>query len=350
MSFIVFILVIKFIKLIRVLLDMAKKFLCLGIESTAHTFGASVVSGDGEVLSDIREMFTTEEGGLKLDEVAEHHKKVAEHVVERALKDAGVEIEDLELISFSRAPGLAPSLLVGMNAAKEIAKDGGIPLVGVNHCVAHLSSGLLFTKAKNPVFVFTSGANTQIIAFEGRKFRVFGETLDVGLGNAFDKFGRGIGLGFPCGPKIEVLAKKGSYVELPYSVKGMDLAFSGIVSHVVRLSKQKKISKQDLCYSIQENFFSMLTEVSERALAHTGKKEIVLIGGVAANKRLCEMMGIMCKERECMFYSVPLKYSGDNAVMIAWQGILEKKSATKNVERWDINPRERIDLVEVEWM
>jgi len=329
---------------------MKKKFFCLGIESTAHTFGCAVVDGGGRVLSNVKDMFVTKKGGLILKDVAEHHEKVSETVLKKALKDAGLSIKkDISLISFSRAPGLAPSLIVGMKFAKKICSKYNIPLVGVNHCVAHLSSGLVFTKAKNPIFVFTSGANTQIIAYEGGKFRIFGETLDIGLGNALDKFGRGIGFGFPCGPKIERAAKKGKYIELPYSVKGMDLAFSGIVTSALRKFK-KGARKRDLCFSIQETFFAMLTEITERALAHTEKREIVLIGGVAANKRLCEMMKIMCKERGCRFYAVPLRYSGDNAVMIAWQGILERKLAKRNVKVWDINPRERIDEVNVFWM
>jgi glycoprotease/Kae1 family metallohydrolase len=342
-------LVINLINLSNILFTMKKSFLCLGIESTAHTFGVAVVESSGKILSDVRDMFTTKQGGLKLDEVAEHHKKKGFSVIEKALKDAKAGFNDIDLISFSRSPGLAPCLVVGMNFAKKIAKENNVPLIGVNHCVSHLSSGLLLTKAKDPVFVFTSGANTQIIAFTGGKFRIFGETLDVGLGNALDKFGRGVGLGFPCGPKIEKLAKKGKYVELPYSVKGMDLTFSGIVTHTLRLSKEGK-KKEDLCYSIQENFFSMLTEVSERALAHTGKDEVVLIGGVAANKRLCEMMDVMCKERDAEFYPVGLKYSGDNAAMIAWQGILQRREGSKNVRKWDIDPRERVDMVKVEWM
>jgi glycoprotease/Kae1 family metallohydrolase len=328
---------------------MDKKLLCLGIESTAHTFGCSVVDSSGEILSDARDMFTTKEGGMKPMEVAEHHKKVCWDVLEKALVDAGVEMRDIDMISFSRAPGMAPSLVIGMRFSKELALKNEIKIVGVNHCISHLSSGLLFTEAKNPVFVFTSGANTQIIALEGGKFRIFGETLDVGIGNALDKFGREAGLGFPCGPKIEELAKKGEYTELPYSVKGMDLTFSGIVTNALaKLRKGEKI--EDLCYSIQETFFSMLTEVTERALAHTEKKEAVLIGGVAANRRLCEMMEKMCRERGCKFYPVPLKYSGDNAAMIAWQGILERKKASKDMEKWDINPKERVDEVEVDWM
>jgi len=207
------------------------------------------------------------------------------------------------------------------------------------------------TKAKNPVFVFTSGANTQIIAHEGGKYRIFGECLSIALGNALDKFAREIGLGFPGGPKIEEMAKSGKkYIELPYVVKGMDVEFSGIVTHAINLFRKGE-SKEDLCYSLQETMFAMLVEVTERALAHCDKDEVLLIGGVAANQRLCEMLDIMCRERKAKFYAVPMKYSGDQAAMIGWQGILEyEKRKLENVDKIDINPVWRIDQVDTIWI
>ena len=211
------------------------------------------------------------------------------------------------------------------------------------------------TKAKDPVFILATGANTQIIALEGNKYRIFGEALTIGIGNAFDKFGREIGLGFPAGPKIEEIAKKGSYVDLPYVVKGMDIEFSGIITKAINLYKQKKASKEDLCFSLQETLFSMLTEISERALAHTEKNELLLIGGVAASKRLIEMLETMCKERDAIFHVVPIKYSGDNASMISWTGILQYKTKPEyyknlDLDIVDIKPRQRIDEIDVTWI
>ena len=302
----------------------------------------------GKILSDIRDMYTTKHGGIIPSDAAKHHKEVADIVIEKALKEANKKIEDINLISFSRAPGLAPCLLVVKDKAIELSKKYKKDLIGVNHAVAHLTSGSLFTKAKDPIYVYVSGANTQIINLIDKRFRILGETLDIGLGNALDKFGRDIGLGFPAGPKIEELAKKGKYIELPYTVKGMDLAFSGIVTEAINKFR-KDYEKEDLCFSIQETLFSMLTEVVERALAFTGKKEALLIGGVAANKRLVEMLRIMCKERKARFYSVPIKYSGDQSVMIAWQGILEYKAGKKDNFNIDIDDSQRTDEVEVIW-
>jgi len=326
----------------------------LGIESTAHTFGVGIVNHKGEILGDSKEMYTTSHGGIIPIECRKHHEGVSDKVIEEALSQAKLSIENIDVIAFSQGPGLAPSLIAGKNKSIEIAKDLKKPIVGVNHLVSHLEIGKLLTKAKDPVFVFVSGANTQVIAYASGRYRIFGETLDTGMGNALDKFARALDLGFPGGPKIEQLAKKGKYIELPYVVKGMDLSFSGILTQAINLYKNKKASKEDLCFSLQEIYFSMLAEVTERALAHTEKKEVLLIGGVAANKRLVEMLDIMCKERGASFYYVPLKYSGDNGVQIAWTGLLQynsNKNYYKNLKLKDVDikPGWRTDDVEVVW-
>lgn len=317
----------------------------LGIESTAHTFGAAVLNQKGEILSDVRDIFTTVEGGMIPTQVAKHHEQAADTVIKKALADA--KANHVDLVVYSRGPGLAPCLKVGLIKAKEYALSFGCAIIGAHHPMAHLTSGLLFTEAQDPVMLYLSGANTQIIALEAGKYRVFGETEDVGLGNALDKFARALGLGFPGGPKIEQLALNGKWVELPYTVKGMDVAFSGIITRVTQLAN-KGIPKEDLCYSLQEVFFSMITEVTERAMAHLRKKEVLLIGGVAANKRLCAMLEIMCKARGAKFFAVPMKYAGDNAAMIAWQGLLEYHAGRRE-KHLDIYPYERCDDIDVLW-
>ncbi len=327
----------------------------LGIESTAHTFGIGIINNKGKILADQRRMYTKEKGGIIPFEAAEHHKQIKGELLKKALEEAQLNIEDIGVISFSQGPGLPLSLAVGKDFAKELALKYQKPLVCVNHLVGHLEEGKFFTKAKDPVFVFVSGANTQIIAYEGKKYRIFGEALSVGLGNALDKFGRAVGIGFPAGPKIEQLAKKGKYVELPYVVKGMDVEFSGIVTHCVQLYK-KGVLIEDLCYSLQETGFAMLLEVTERALAHTGKKEALLIGGVAANQRFVQMLTLMCKERNVKAFACPLKYSGDNGVQIALAGLLQYKAdcnvftTKEEIEKVDIKPHWRIDEVEVKWL
>ena len=208
----------------------------------------------------------------------------------------------------------------------------------------------MLTKAKDPVLLYPSGANTQVIAYDGGKYRVFGETLDQGVGNFIDAFARYIGLGFPGGPKIEKLALNGkNYIELPYVVKGMDVSFSGILTNLKHKYDSKKYSVGDLAYSLQETVFAMLVEVSERAMAHCGKKELVLGGGVACNRRLQQMCKIMCEERNAKFFVPPNEVLVDNGLMISWLGILQRKDATKDYDKIDIRPYERTDDMVVKW-
>lgn len=270
--------------------------------------------------------------------------------MENALKEANLTFNDIDIISFSQGPGLAPCLVVGMEKAKELAIKHNKPLVGVNHCIAHLEIGRVLTKAKNPVLLYVSGANTQVIAYDGGKYRIFGETLDNGVGNFLDGFARHLGLGFPGGPKIYDLALKGNvFIELPYVVKGMDISLGGIQTNLKQKVDSKKYRIEDLCYSCQETVFAMLVEVAERAMAHCEKKELLLGGGVACNKRLQEMCQIMCTERDARCFIPPNQVMTDNGLMIAWQGILQHKNGRKNIENIDIKPYERTDDVDVNW-
>jgi universal protein Kae1 len=308
-----------------------------------------IVNGKGKILANERGSYRPKSGwGIVPVEAAEHHKKCADVVMTNALKKAKLKMEDIDLIAYSRGPGLPPCLHAGLNFSKELTKKHKKPLVAVNHPVAHIEIARLTTGFKDPVVVFTSGANTQIISFSEGRYRVFGETMDVGIGNALDKFGRSVGLDFPQAPKIEQLAKKGKWVDLPYVVKGMDLSFSGILTSCIQ--KHERGEKlENLCFSIQEVFFSMLTEVTERALAHLGKNEVLLTGGVAANLRLQEMLDTMCKERKGKFAVVPRELSGDNGGMIAWTGILDHKNKTP-IEKADVDSRWRTDDVEIGWI
>lgn len=322
---------------------------CLGIESTAHTFGVGIVKGK-KVLANVKDSYSTESGGIVPVEAAKHHERVYKNVIDSALEKADVGLKDISLVSYSRGPGLGPCLRVGLNVVKELAKKFEVPLVGVNHCVAHLSIGTLTTGAKDPVLLYVSGANTQVIAYEGGKYRVFGETLDQGVGNFLDSFARYTGLGFPGGPKLyELSLKSKNLVELPYSVKGMDVSVSGMLTNLKQKFDSKKYKVEDLAYSAQETVFAMLLEVSERAMAHCKKKELLLGGGVACNKRLQEMAKIMCKERNAKCFIPPNEVLIDNGLMIAWQGILEKKNKVK-VEEANIFPYERTDDIVVNWL
>lgn len=327
----------------------SKKILCLGIESTAHTFGASVVDSTGKIYSNVMDSYTTKKGGIIPAKSADHHVAVCGDVIKKALADAKTNIKKINLISFSQGPGLGHCLRVGAMATRALSLKHKIPIIGVNHCVGHQIIGTLLTKAKDPVMLYVSGANTQVISFEGGRYRVMGESLDIGVGNFLDAFGRYIGIGFPGGPVIEKLALKGKkYIELPYVVKGMDVSFGGILTNLKNKYNSKKYTKEDLCYSLQETVFAMLLEVSERALAHCDKDELLLGGGVACNKRLREMAHIMCKSRGAKCFIPENQYLIDNAAMIAWLGILMYKSGTRmKIKDTKIKPYQRTDQVEI---
>lgn len=323
--------------------------IALGIESTAHTFGIGIVSKK-EVLVNLRESYTTEKGGIIPMEAGKHHEKIADKLVKEALEEfEKLGKGNIDLIVYSRGPGIGPCLHVGKNTARELGKKWNVPVIGVNHCVAHLSVGSLVTSVKDPVLLYASGANTQVIAYEGGKYRVFGETLDQGIGNFIDSFARHMGLGFPGGPKIEALAKKSkNYIELPYSVKGMDISLSGMLTNLKNKFDSKKASSEDLSYSLQETAFAMLVEVAERAMAHCGKNELLIGGGVGCNSRLQEMCAIMCKERGAKFYAPPKGLLVDNGAMIAYQGILEH-GAGRREKSVEVRPYERTDDIVVDW-
>ncbi len=319
----------------------------LGIECTAHTFGIGIVS-KGKIIANVRDMYTTSRGGIIPLEAAKHHKVVAEKIYRDAIEKAGTNEKKITAIAFSNAPGLAPCLLVGMGFAQKKAKSLHLPLIPVHHGIAHLEIGQSLG-AKDPVLLYASGANTQIIAFAGGRYRVFGETLDIGIGNFLDKFARFLNLGFPGGPEIERLALGGKYIELPYVIKGIDVSFSGMLTKLQQLSNSGQ-NKEDLAFSLQETAFAMLVEASERALAHTGKKELVLGGGVACNARLQEMCRIMCKERGAKFFCPAREFLVDNGAMIAFTGELMFKAGVKEEpDSVDIAPRQRVDDVDAVW-
>ncbi len=318
------------------------------MESTAHTFGVGIVDGKGKIIADEKSVHFPAKG-LIPREMAQHHVDNAKQIIEAALKSAKLTFDDIDIFAFSQGPGIPNALRVGASLARYLSLKYSKPLVGVNHCIAHVEISKLTTDAKIPVVLYLSGGNSQIVALVEGIYRVFGETQDIPVGNAFDCLARELRLGMPGGPEIERAAKKGKYIQLPYMVKGMDLSFTGILTDAVKKFKEGK-SAEDICYSFQEVCFSMLTEVTERALAHTDKKEVLLTGGVAANKRLQEMLRIMCEERGAKFYVVDNKYSGDCGVMIAWAGLLGYKSGeTIEIENSSIKQRWRIDQVKINW-
>jgi len=332
------------------------KKLCLGIESTAHTFSVGILDFKGNVYSLINDTFIPKEGGLHPALVREHHLNNFMKTINRALLDANISIKDIQLIAFSQSPGLGPVLKIGALVARMLSQLLNIPIVGVNHCIAHIEIGRLMCKIKDPLTLYVSGGNTIVSAFESSRYQIFGETLDLAIGNMIDSFARDAGLQHPGGPKIEKIAltSKQNYIQLPYVVKGMDLSFSGLYTAAKYLIKSEEYNKTynlaDIAYSLQETAFGMLTEVTERALAHTEKKEVLLTGGVAANKRLQSMIEYISKEHDAKFEVVPLKYAGDNGAMIGWTGILRfQAEGGHGISETIIKPKERMDQITIPW-
>lgn len=324
----------------------------LGIEGTAHTVSIGIVEKIDDkckILSHISRMYKPEKGGIHPREAANHHAKYIPSIIKESIEKAGISTKEIDVIGFSIGPGLGPCLRTAATSARTLSLMLKKPVVGVNHCIAHLEIGRALTECSDPVLLYVSGGNTQVIAFMGGRYRVFGETLDIGIGNCLDKFGREISLPFPAGPKIEELARKGrKYISLPYSVKGMDVSFSGILTACVHLIKKERV--ENICYSLQETCFSMLAEVTERAMAHTEKDEVLLGGGVACNKRLQSIVKKMAEERQAKFFCPPNEFLVDNGAMIAWTSLLMYEAGVKHeIEDTKIKQNYRTDDVEVVW-
>mmetsp|Transcript_9442 Transcript_9442/g.14061 ORF Transcript_9442/g.14061 Transcript_9442/m.14061 type:complete len:330 (+) Transcript_9442:1403-2392(+) len=324
----------------------------LGIEGSANKIGVGIVNEKGDILANPRYTHIPPSGsGFLPKETAEHHRKHVLLLIKEAIEEANISLSNISVICYTKGPGMANPLSVGALVARTVAQLFKIPIIGVNHCVAHIEMGRLVTGAQNPTILYVSGGNTQVIAYNKGRYRIFGETIDIAVGNCLDRFARLINISNDPAPgyNIEQLAKKGqNYIELPYSVKGMDVSFSGILSNIESLAT--KHSPEDLCFSLQETIFAMLIEVTERAMAHCNSKEVLIVGGVGCNLRLQEMMKQMLEDRNGILYSMDDRYCIDNGAMIAYTGLLQHTSG----EKFDLNEciytqRFRTDEVVVRW-
>lgn len=332
---------------------MSRATACLGIESTAHTFGVGISTSTGEILANENNSYVPTEGGIHPREAAQHHSAVAADVLSSALRVAGIEPASLGVIAFSQGPGLGPCLRTGATVARVLSLLLGRPLVGVNHSVAHIEIGRLSCGCQDPLTLFVSGGNTVITAFDGGRYRVFGETLDISANNCLDSFAIQSGLGFPADVKVhpvEQEASKGrTLLDIPYIVKGMDVSFSGLLTAAVRLLSQGE-ALEDVCLTLVEVVYGMLTEVTERALAHTEKEEVLLTGGGARSERLQRSLRQICGTHGAGLHVVPPRYAGDNGAMISWNGLLHyQEGDTVEVAESVVKPRMRIEEVDAKW-
>ncbi|KAG7193793.1 putative tRNA threonylcarbamoyladenosine biosynthesis protein kae1 [Scheffersomyces spartinae] len=354
-------------------------YIALGFEGSANKLGVGVIkhnvgtlseSNPAIVLSNVRDTYITPPGeGFLPRDTARHHRNWAVRVTKKALHDAGIKGSEIDVICFTQGPGMGAPLQSVVIMARTLAQLWNIPMVGVNHCVGHIEMGREITGAQNPVVLYVSGGNTQVIAYLRQRYRIFGETLDIAIGNCLDRFARTLRIPNDPAPgyNIEQMAKKGKHlVSLPYTVKGMDLSMSGILGYIDGIAKDmfgkkpkqrldeetgEPITAEDLCFSLQEHLFSMLVEITERALAHVNANQVLIVGGVGSNERLQEMMAAMVKDRKNgQIYATDERFCIDNGIMIAHTGLLSYRMGITN-ELWDTvcTQRFRTDEVFVKW-
>ena len=327
------------------------RMLCLGIESTAHTFGASLVDDEQKIITNAKATYRPPPGiGIHPRKASEHHAAVSDAIVSEALSNSGRQVMP-DIIAYAAGPGLGPCLRVGATVSRALASFLGKPLVPIHHGVAHLDIAMSVAKSHNPLAVLVSGGHTSILVHADRRWKVYGETEDITLGNVLDMFAREAKLPSPGGLSIENQAKKGKMLtHLPYTVKGNDIAYSGLLTAAVSLLRGGE-RLEDVCYSLQEIAFSMLSEAVERSLVQTRRSEVLLAGGVAANSRLKEMIRSVAEDHGSSFHPVPLEYSGDCGAQIACSGILAFQHGISVEPAGSyVTPRWRLDEVDVPWV
>ncbi|TMW63416.1 hypothetical protein Poli38472_002357 [Pythium oligandrum] len=336
--------------------------IALGIEGSANKLGVGIIrykqDGETEILANPRKTYITPPGqGFLPRETAWHHQNHVNGIVRAALLEANISPKEIDCICYTKGPGMGAPLRSAAICARMLSLLWKKPLVGVNHCVGHIEMGRTVTKSADPVVLYVSGGNTQVIAYSMQRYRIFGETIDIAVGNCLDRFARVINLSNDPSPgqNIEEMARNGSkYIELPYIVKGMDVSFSGLSTFIEKEAKEKvesgEYTKEDLCYSLQETIFAMLVEITERAMAHCGQSEVLIVGGVGCNKRLQEMMEIMAKERGGRVCAMDHRYCIDNGAMIAQAGVLQYQySDITPLHEATCTQRFRTDEVHVIW-
>ncbi|XP_067651738.1 probable tRNA N6-adenosine threonylcarbamoyltransferase [Haliotis asinina] len=331
--------------------------IAIGFEGSANKLGIGIIQ-DGVVLSNPRHTYITPPGeGFLPRDTAKHHREHILQVLQQALEEANIKPQQIDVVCYTKGPGMGAPLVSTAIVARTVAQLWQKPIVAVNHCIGHIEMGRLITGAKNPTVLYVSGGNTQVIAYSHRRYRIFGETIDIAVGNCLDRFARVLKLSNDPSPgyNIEQMAKRGNkFLELPYAVKGMDVSFSGLLSYIEerapQLVKSGEYTPEDLCFSLQETVFAMLVEITERAMAHCKSQEVMIVGGVGCNKRLQDMMEKMAEEREAILYATDQRFCIDNGAMIAQAGWeMFKAGETTPLNETSCTQRFRTDEVEVTW-
>lgn len=322
----------------------------LGIESSAHTLGLGIVD-NGRVIANEKIMFPIGNQGIIPAKTADFHASNSAEIIRRVFSSSKFNPDDIDGVGYTKGPGLGPCLRIGQLMARTFAESHDIPIFPVNHAVAHIEVTRQLSRVADPLVLYVSGGNSQILALTETPFRhyhIYGETFDIGVGNMLDNFARSAKLKPAWGSSVAKLADGGKYISMPYTVKGMDFTFTGLLTHATRALESN--NKKDVAYSLQETAFAMLCEAAERALLLTKKRDILLSGGVAQSKRLNEMLNVVASSHRAKVHTVANEYNADNGAMIALVAEKMKKSGKHySTDRCDINQKYRIDSVEIGW-
>ena len=316
-----------------------KPIIILGIESSCDDTAAAILK-NGHILSNViaNQKIHQQYGGVVPELASRAHQQNIIPVVDQAITKAGINLEDISAVAFTKGPGLMGSLLVGVSFAKSFAFGRNLPLIDVNHMQGHVMAHFIKNDDNShslPTFPFlcltVSGGHTQIIKVNDfLDVELLGETIDDAAGEAFDKSAKILGLPYPGGPLIDELAKKGNpkaYTFGKPKVDGLNYSFSGLKTSILYfIQKQQKlnqnfieVNKEDICASIQHSIVTILMEKVNEAIRKTGIKVLAIAGGVSANSGLREAVKLL-EKKGCKTYIPPFSYCTDNAAMIAIAG------------------------------
>ena len=341
-------------------MEEKKDIVILGIESSCDETAASVVRNGREVLSNVissQIALHTLYGGVVPEIASRKHIEKINVVIEEALAEAHMTLDDIDAIGVTYGPGLVGALLVGVSEAKAIAYAKNLPLIGVHHIEGHISANYIENKDLEPPFacLVVSGGHTHLVIVKDYgKYEIVGRTRDDAAGEAFDKVDRAIGLGYPGGPKIDKVSKEGNpnAIAVPRAIvaeSASDVSFSGLTSAVLNYlngckMKNIPIVQADVAASFQKAVVDVLVEHAMHAMEEYGFKKFAIAGGVASNSALRSAMEEACKKRGVAFYHPSPILCTDNAAMIGAAAYYEYLAGTRS--GWDLNAVPNLKLGE----
>lgn len=339
---------------------MEKDVYILAIESSCDETAAAVVKNGREVLSNViysQIALHTEYGGVVPEIASRKHIEKINQVIEQALTDAKMNLEEMNAIAVTYGPGLVGALLVGVSAAKAISFASGIPLVGVHHIEGHISANYIENKELEPPFIclVVSGGHSHLVVVKDYgEYEIIGRTRDDAAGEAFDKVARAIGLGYPGGPKIDKVSREGNpdAIHFPRAKVGdaeYDFSFSGLKSAVLNYlnscqMKGEEINTADVAASFQKAVIDVLVEHSMDAVERYGYTKFAIAGGVASNSGLRKAFEEVCGKKDITFYHPSPIYCTDNAAMIGAAAYYEFRKGIRH--GFDLNAVPNLKLGE----